>query len=240
MILRLDPSDDAAEDKIRVALENRSTRNIHEAFQELLDTLYPEGYGEWQDPNIEGERVRREFQESQALEAALQRALMEGADLGVKVAIDQFNNIGFGFDWEMTHIQARGWAANYSGQLIRGVTDTTVKGVQQAVARFVETGEPLDALIADLQVFFGKDRARRVAVTETTRSYSEGTRQAYRDSRVVDEVQILTVRDDRVCPVCSPEDGKRYPLESGSPDLGHPPFHILCRCFEAAVVRSQD
>lgn len=38
--------------------------------------------------------------------------------------------------------------------------------------------------------------------------------------------EVLTARDERVCPTCAPLDGKRYPLNA----VFRPPFHNQCRC----------
>lgn len=182
MILRLDPGDDEAEQKIRMALEKRSTRGIHEAFTEMLDTLYPQGYGEWQDPAIEAQRIHEEFLRNQKLQDAISRALLDGVDLGVSSAVTGMENVGFGFDWTLANIAARDWANQYSGQLIQGITQTTQTGVQQAVARFIGNSETLGDLINDLQPFFGKKRAANIAMTEITRSYAQGNLAAWREA----------------------------------------------------------
>lgn len=236
MILRLDPGDDEAEQKIRMALEKRSTRGIHEAFTEMLDTLYPEDY-DFQMAALEAQRVHDEFLSNQRLRDALNRALQDSVDLGVSVAVNQLDTIGFGFDWTLSLSQARNWADQYVGQLIQGISSTTQRDVQRAVTRFVDSGEPLEQLIQDLQPFFGRKRAERIAATEVTRAYQQGSQTAWQQSGVVAEMEWVTVRDEKVCPQCGPMDGLRAPLGGDFDGSSPPPLHVSCRCFTRPIIK---
>lgn len=90
---------------------------------------------------------------------------------------------------------------------------------------------------------FSPVRARRIAVTEATRVYAEASRAAwlrsYRDSEYNQAYGIVgqrwsTARDEFVCPVCAPLNGKvvlldeEFPVEAGYE--GEPPAHPNCRC----------
>lgn len=236
MLLQLDPDDDEAEQTIRLALDRRTTRNLTQVFNDMLETLYPEGYGEWQDPNIEAQRVRRLFEEEQALYDALSRALQDGTDLGVSVAVNQLENIGYGFDWTLANTAAREWALRHTGGLVRDIGEVTVRGVQQAVARWIDNGEPLESLIQDIEPLFGRKRAERIAVTETTRAYQMGSETAWRDSGVVSQMEWQTVRDERVCPQCGPMQGQRTLLGGTFNGVPAPPRHVRCRCFTRPVI----
>ena len=46
------------------------------------------------------------------------------------------------------------------------------------------------------------------------------------NAAIVVGYQWLTAHDERVCPICAPKDGKRYPLNA----LERPPIHPQCRC----------
>lgn len=235
MILQVDDDDDEAEQKIRISVEQRSARNLRRVFNDMLDTLHPEGFGEWQDPNIAAERVRARFREEQALYEALSQAIQDGADLGVSVAFRQLQNIGMAFDYTLVHTEARAWAAQYTGQLISNIGDTTADGVRQAVTRWIDSGMPLEALIQDLQPYFGRQRAELIAATEVTQAYAQGTLRGYRESGVVEQVEWRTASDERVCPVCGPLHGTRTTLD-GDFDGYFPPAHPRCRCWIVGVV----
>lgn len=239
MLLRLDPDDDEAEQVIRLAMDRRTTRNVTQAFNDMLETLYPQGYGEFADPNIEAQRVRRLFEEDQQLYDTLSRALQDGTDLGVSVAVSQLENIGYGFDWTLANIEAREWANRYTGELIRGISETTQRGVQQSVTRWIDNGEPLESLIQDIQPLFGRARAERIAVTETTRAYQQGSETAWRASGVVAEMEWVTVNDERVCPQCGPMQGQRAPLGGTFAGVASPPRHVSCRCFTRPVIQEE-
>ena len=102
----------------------------------------------------------------------------------------------------------------------------------------LEIGSPtgLQQLIDALQGAFGPERATRIAVTETTRIFTETTRQAGRANPFTTAFRLLTSADERVCPQCGPlhgvviaksVDGFIHPELGG---VGWPPFHTLCRC----------
>lgn len=95
----------------------------------------------------------------------------------------------------------------------------------------------LPSLIQALTPTFGADRAERIAVTETTRLFTESIRQAGLANPFTTYFRLLTSADDRVCPICGPvhatviakqkADGFVHP-ERGS--IGFPPLHVRCRC----------
>lgn len=102
----------------------------------------------------------------------------------------------------------------------------------------LEIGSPtgLQQLIDTLQGPFGAERATRIAVTETTRIFTETTKQAGRANPFTTSFRLLTSADERVCPQCGPlhgvviakaVDGFAHPELGG---VGWPPFHTLCRC----------
>ena len=235
LLLRLDDSDEEAEQKLRMALERRAERSIKAAFADMMDTLFPEGWGDFIVPELEAQRIHDEFVRDQQLRDAISRALQDGVDLGVSVAIDQFDRIGYGFDWTLAHVPARKWALAHTDDLLRQMATTTRAGTGQAIARWVDNGEPLQALINDLEPFFGPRRAATIAATEVTRAYAQGSIEAYKASEVVERISWQTANDERVCPVCGPLQGKKAPLGG---DFGGllPPAHPSCRCWILGVI----
>lgn len=235
--LQLDPNDDEAEQAMRMAIERIANRDIRTALREMIDTLYPQGYGEWLDPQLEAARIHREFLTNQKLKDAVARALQDSVDLGISVAVDQLAGVGIGFDYTLAHVAARDWALAHTDEILGQLAANTERGVGQAVARWVENGEPLDALIRDLEVFFSPKRASMIAATEVTRAYAEGSAQAFNESGVVKLMEWRTANDEIVCPICGALNGKRRkygePFDAAIP---LPPAHPNCRCWIVPVV----
>ena len=246
--------DDDATERIITELERRGETSILRAFREQWQNLLP--------PNAEtmelGELmsyVNSRLIAQQPTVDAIARVLYDAAGAGVNIALDQLERIGVGFDYTLVNTRAQEWARRYSGELITNINDTTKQAVQQAVERWYGNGEPLSALIDDLQPTFSKRRAKLIAQTETTRSAAEGTRQGFRESGVVTGMVWKTVNDgEKVCPICRELNGKIVSLEGGrfydelpaeiqsklKRTFEIPPSHPGCRCRLAAVVVSPE
>lgn len=59
----------------------------------------------------------------------LSRAIQDSADLGVSVAVQQFDNVGYGFDYTLANADAQRWAARYTDDLLRQLATTTSERV---------------------------------------------------------------------------------------------------------------
>lgn len=136
-----------------------------------------------------------------------------------------------GVHWGLVAEDAARWAESYSYDSVEGVTDATRRVLQESVARFIRTsGRTIGDLTADLEPYFGKERAHTIAVTETTRASAEGQRLAVAQAREYGFKMVAvwhTNRDDLVCSVCEPLDGKP---ESEWGGVTGPPAHDGCRC----------
>mgnify|MGYP001608029794 FL=1 len=232
LILQLDPDDDEAERAVRILTEKKTRRNLQAAMDDILADITR------QVPTDVEETVRQtrtHFQRDQALYDALTRALQDGVDLGVSVAVQQFEAIGFGMDYTLVNTAARRWAEQHAGDLIHQVEQTTVDSVRQAVGRWIGNGEPLQALIDDLTPTFGAARAERIATTEVTRSFAEANRIAYRESGVVEKIEWRTARDEFTCPQCFPLHGKQTEI-NGTFDGFYPPRHVNCLLSGTEVI----
>ena len=242
LLLRLDPDDDEAEQRIRAALERRSARELGRVLSDMLETLYPDGWGgDWIMAEAEAIRVHNAFLNEQKLKDALARAILDGADLGVSVGVAQLESIGFGFDWTLAHIAARDWAAAHTDEVLREIANVSGRGVGQAVGRWFDNGEPLEMLRQDLGIFFSPERARRIAITEVTRAAQKGSEESWRESGVVSRMEWITMRDELTCVQCGPMHGQQAPLggtfEDGVPA---PPRHPNCRCFTRPIVKEPN
>lgn len=236
LVLQLDPDDDEAEQDARMALERHGADRLAEALGEHHRLLAPADAAELA-PAEAAQVVVQNSPAPERVRDILARLLLESADLGVSVAVRQLEATGFGFDWTLANTQARAWAAQYAGELISQIDATTRQAVQQATARWIGNGEPLEALIADLAPFFGRGRAELIAATEVTRAYQMGSERAWAAAGVVGEMEWQTVRDERVCPMCGPLHGQRAPLGGRfEGDIAPPPRHPRCRCFTRPVL----
>ncbi len=219
LLLQLDPDDNEAEQAIRMGVERRATREMAASLEDWLrDAL--EGISEF-EVHVLAQRLR---ERSMTFRDILQRALVASTDLGVNVAIDQFENVGLGMDWTLANAEARDWARRHTDDVLRSLNTTNDRVVGEAVARWIDNSEPLETLASDLTRYFGRSRAELIASTEVTRAFAEGNRVAYQESGVVEQVEIRTSEDERVCPVCGPLAGTRHPLDTGHPELGFHPF----------------
>ena len=234
LTLRLDADDEDAEAGIRTALENRTEKDLRRALHDMLETHFPQGYGEFIDPQIEAARIHREFMQDKALRDAVERALVDGVDLGVRTSVTQFENIGFGFNWTLANEQAREWAVRYTDELLNQLGTSSGRLVGQALSRWIVNQEPLSALIKDLAPVFGEKRAELIASTEITRAFAQGTLAGYAaagygESQPTEPIPqhprcrcwyslqinndnsayfiFRTSADERVCPICGPLNG---------------------------------
>lgn len=153
------------------------------------------------------------------------------------MGIDAASATGVIVDFAAVHAPALQMARETSSVWWGKMAETTRESLRQALTSFIETGvvtpaqqrRGLPTLIEGLQPMFDRARAARIAATETTRLFAEGNRLASRYDESVGGEQWQTARDDKVCPICGPRDGKIWPKGQG-PEM---PAHVACRCAYA-------
>jgi len=170
----------------------------------------PESY--W---NNGGKKLR------QAIQPILESVFIEQA---ASVA----RSVNLTIDWMLVNEQAVNWASEYAGKLITKITETNRKLVNEYVQRYYRDSWTIDDLVDKLSVMFSKERARIIAITETTNAatqselstinYLEGQYNLRYDG------YWLTANDDRVCDYCGPRHDKL--IDDGE----YPPAHVNCRC----------
>jgi len=144
---------------------------------------------------------------------------------------------GITFDAAVISEEALGWARAYSGELVKGITDTTRKLVSESVSTFIETpGMTRGDLERLLEPAFGPNKASQIAVTEVTRAYSQATNKHQEMLKREYDLEMRRVwqtrRDDLVCPICGPLNG--MPEDDWPANLkGGPPAHVNCRCGDS-------
>lgn len=118
----------------------------------------------------------------------------------------------------------------------RTIVGNAFNAWQRGELEVAANAEGLPQLIAALEPAFGPERASRIAVTETTRIHAEAELAAALADPDIEYIEWQTGRDEFVCPVCAPLNGRR--VEKGNPagfqSIGGPtrmpPAHVNCRC----------
>ena len=180
--------------------------------------------------------------EMRSLLAVLMPFLIRGAEAGVALQAATVQSLGVAVDWTIPYTEAADWARKYGGKLVRGVTRTTRDRVGVNVSNWIESGESLPSLVRQLQGDHGFSRARAklIAITETTASYSRGEMTAAgeleKEGYFDYEKEWQTAMDDIVCPICKPLQGERVSgvntnFDTTAGSIKGPPAHPGCRCW---------
>ena len=103
--------------------------------------------------------------------------------------------------------------------------DIVKKGVADTVLRGKGTNLLINQLRKEFDVSYGY--ARRLAVTESARVYSEAQKANY-ESNGVEWFEVMT--ELKACKICQPFNGKIFKVSELVPALNAPPFHPKCRC----------
>lgn len=173
-------------------------------------------------------------QDDDEFTATLIRVITAGAYGGIRLFQEQ---VRIGFDYTMTNEKAAKWANQHSGELIKDIDKFSKEVVTRAIEDFINTpGMTMKDLENRLSGF--GDRANRIAVTETTRAYAQGWRQAGHDlQKEYPDVKVVktwfTNEDDIVCDICGPLSGTTIDIDEDfeGTDEGDPPAHVNCRCW---------
>lgn len=141
--------------------------------------------------------------------------------------------------WDLANEAAARWAIRYGDNLMGALAKTTTPRIQALVADWIQNAEPLSALIKRIKdgPLYSYERARTIAVTETTRAFAQGNIEAWRASGVVRQHEWVTSVDERVCPICGPLHGRIVEIgQDFAPGISAPPAHPRCRCGLNPVV----
>lgn len=99
------------------------------------------------------------------------------------------------------------------------------KGVADTVLRGKGTNVLINSLKKEFDVSYGY--ARRLAVTESARVYSEAQKANY-ETNEVEWYEVMT--ELKACQICQPFNGRIFKVSEMVPALNAPPFHPNCRC----------
>ncbi len=212
--LATDPRDEA---------ERRLTEALSELFAEL-------------QPDVAARLAKGEMPSDEELQQAFARVIQPQL---VEAAVEEFTRlgveVGVQFDPAMVNQAMTEWARSYTFDLVKGLTDTTRKTLQDAMTQFTTTpGMTRGQLEALLEPALGKQRAESVTVTEVTRAYSAAQSRYQQElgaAGITMQKVWITSNDEiaRRCPICWPKHKKpeadwKEQFPSG------PPGHVRCRC----------
>ncbi len=155
---------------------------------------------------------------------------------GAASGIELFGLAELGVDFTLVNQAAIDFAATHTAEVVAQITDTNVRAFVDAFNPWLESGEPLPALIESLAPNYGAVRAEMIAVTETTRAFAKGNIIAWKETRAVEGKKWMTAQDDLVDDaICKPLATTEVPLDSAwdTPvgSLEEPPAHVRCRCW---------
>jgi len=152
----------------------------------------------------------------------LQEAISEGSKLGLSLNFDLVNQDVLRF------------SAIYNDEWWNQLEQKTRTGLREALQANIASGAGQRQLVKDITPLFGKDRAKLIASTETTRMYAEGNMIAYRSDPAVEGAEWMTVGDERICDICLAYEGAGAFDKNAAHE--YPPAHPRCRCWLAPVV----
>lgn len=224
-------------ERLAANLENEVLEQLDEIWDEVEDRL-DEGLSSIEEGNF-WRRLGEAFE--LALLALLGAIIWEGVRVGeeemrFEVPRDEMNQAILDF------------TRRYAFDLIRlegsmSVIRHTREQVRDIFVRWLEDRGSHQDLVAALKPLFGEERARRIAVTETTRLFSWGKLEAWRRGKGVTHKIWETERDEKVCTeICRPLDNTQIPLHEAfvNPLTGEridaPPAHVDCRCGVMGVI----
>lgn len=156
----------------------------------------------------------------------------------VALGAAQYNaDLGLGVNMMLVNEQVLDFTRTYTNEWWAALEATTRDSMRKSLLTWQEFGlgeRGLPDLIDSLEPLFGPMRAELIASTEVTRLFAEGSVISY-NSAGIETVEYQTVRDERVCPICVPLNGKRYPTNAAP----NPPRHPRCRCALLPVANNQ-
>jgi SPP1 gp7 family putative phage head morphogenesis protein len=176
------------------------------------------------------------------LKLALVALLIATSDIGANSSADRLAQNGLYQDTGRALTTANAEAIRRASTAVDQIADTLTKQLRDTIEAWIESGQPIDALIERLDtIIFSETRAEMIATTEGTTGYRLGA-VALASLAGVAILEWYTMQDERVCLVCKPMNGKkRFITGSYDPDLpvqDPPPAHPRCRCGEREIVKS--
>jgi SPP1 gp7 family putative phage head morphogenesis protein len=177
---------------------------------------------------------------------ALFAAMKEMYAAGITSATDELGQIVEGQEWDVAQTRALKAIDAYVLKFSKNIVDREKDGLKAILRDAVEQGTSTVDLAAAIQDHFADGLhflndagdiertlpsdtwAEMVARTETTRAYTAGVMDLYRQADV-EKIMFLSSQDERVCEdICDPLDGMVFAVDD-APDIPGD-THPSCRC----------
>lgn len=110
-----------------------------------------------------------------------------------------------------------------------GINHTTlITNTKSVIVEGLTSGKSIDTMTMDLntKLRVGKDNAKRLVRTESSRVWHTAQEDAWTDAGVVEQVIFIATLDNKTSQICQEKDGKIYDLNKDHPI---PPLHPNCR-----------
>lgn len=125
------------------------------------------------------------------------------------------------------------WLGNHVPMVTKGIDQTSADVIQKVVSEFRTTpGMTIQDVQSRLSYAYDPNRAKMIAITETTRAASQATTsyQDYLRERGIPMIRVWnTDADELVCPICAPLNGQTE-ADWGAEYPDGAPAHVNCRC----------
>lgn len=132
-------------------------------------------------------------------------------------------------DWAVVEQGGADWVRSYADSLAGSITANTKKALETLLVLWAAHEWTADLLQRKVFALFGATRLANIAITEVTRAVSAAEQFLVRLLRSIANLALVpvfqTAKDERVCILCNPRDGKRIT------DGLFPPLHPRCRCY---------
>lgn len=190
---------------------------VDDAVLQGQDLVGPTGPGQWMRTFIR----RAYFHGVTTTTTSLRRMGREIADqTAAQIMQSRFHRSRLESLYDRNLDELRGFTANMGTELKRIIADGLLRGTNPKT------------LASDIskRLEITRNRARTIARTEVIRANSEATLSTFeqfgeRDVQL--DAEWVTAGDDRVCPLCEPNEGRIFPVDEAR---GMIPLHPNCRC----------
>lgn len=121
------------------------------------------------------------------------------------------------------------------GEIFKRMTDIVTDGLMSAIRRGLALGESLQVIARRLikQFDLTRTRAKAMVRTAANAAANRARQEMLRENAdVIQWVVWISTLDDRTCPFCGYQDGRRYKIDKGP----RPPAHINCRCTTVGTI----
>jgi hypothetical protein len=152
---------------------------------------------------------------------ALERVFIDSSELFL-------SQVGLAVGEGIVQTRAGAWAAEYGANLVNNLNTTSRREIGRLVGNYFQDGQTIGELQDNIQrVVYNPTRAKLIAQTEITRANVEAEIEMVEELGNTLAAKWVTNRDDLVCPICGPLDGRAY----GDLWVMYPPAHPGCRCW---------